>query len=110
MELISATQPKANKDHVCNWCKGVIKRGEIYDKACCKDDYIYTWKNHLKCSKLCDDLEMYDNNWGDGVDSESFMSSVYCFLQDNMTEEEKEGPWLRGEEAVDKVLEILERD
>ena len=108
MEIISSSQPKANKNHECMWCKGIIKKGEIYDKHVCKHDYIYTWKNHLKCSAVYNQLNMVNGDWEDGIDSDSFMKYVYEFLYDNLSEEENDG--LFGECAVDKVIKILKLD
>lgn len=90
------------------WCGGTIKKGEKYDNASCKIDDVYIWKNHLKCMNLYHVLDMRDNDWGDGVDSDSFMESVYSFLRDNMTDDEYEDADYFGEDAVDKALEIIE--
>ena len=105
MDIIRSSKPKANKEHKCMWCGGIIKKGEVYDKQIIKGDYIYTWKNHLKCLKLYNELEMYDNDDGYGIDRDSFMQSVYEFLYSKLDEDKHDG--LFGEEAVDKVIEIL---
>ena len=106
LELISESNPKANKNHKCMFCNGTIKKGEVYNKQIIKGDYIYTWKNHSKCSQVYEKLDM-SCDYSDGIDPETFMEYVYNFLYENTSEEERDG--LFGEKAVDKVIEILAR-
>jgi len=108
MDIIRQEQPKASKKHTCMWCGGEIEKGERYYKTVIKNEYIYTWINHIKCSTLYDKLEMYNHDDGYGVDSDSFMQLVYEFLYSKLDEEEHDG--LFGEEAVDKVIEILKSE
>jgi len=105
MELISESTLKARKEHVCMWCNGKIKKGEVYNETVIKNDYIYRWKNHLKCSDLYHKLKMYDCD-AEGVDGDTFMEYVYQFLYEKLSEEEHDG--LFGEDAVNKVVELLE--
>ncbi len=30
MEVLEAKERKARKDHICDWCDGVIRKGELY--------------------------------------------------------------------------------
>lgn len=106
MDFISESTPKANKEHTCMWCEGVIKKGEIYKKQVLKTDYIYTWKNHIKCSRLFNELSIGDNDCGEGVGSETFMQYVYDFIYSKLDEEKHKG-WF-GEAAVDKAIELLD--
>lgn len=106
MDVLSESTPKANKEHRCMFCMGIINKGEIYNKQVIKNDYIYTWINHIKCGELAHKLKMYDDNWGDGIGSDEFMENVYQFLYDSLSEEEHDG--LVGENAVNKAIEILE--
>lgn len=107
MDFISESNPKANKEHTCMWCGGIIKKGEVYNKQIIKGDYIYEWKNHSKCSDLYNKLKMCDYD-GEGVDSDCFMEYVYQFLYSKLTEDEYDE--LFGENAVDRVIEILESE
>ncbi|WP_372713214.1 hypothetical protein [Ilyobacter sp.] len=107
IEEVSRKYVKAKKEHKCMWCFGVIPKGEIYTKATIKDDEgLYTWKNHLKCEKLADDLSMFDNLWSDGLGSDEFMENVQEFLNINLDEDD-EDLTLFGEEAVDKVISMF---
>lgn len=108
MNIIYDSYPKAKKEHTCMWCNGKIKKGEIYHNQVIKGDYLYVWKNHEKCSGLYLKLGMYDNDDGYGIDSESFMQSVYEFLYSKLCE--KEYDVLFGENAVNKAIEILESE
>lgn len=109
MELINESRPKANKEHTCMWCGGKINKGEIYDKSTIKNgNDIYEWKNHIKCSRLYSELDMYDYDLGEGVDSDGFLECVYGFINLKLSEEERVKFW--GEKAVDKAIEILERE
>ncbi len=106
LETLSTSKPKARKKHTCMWCGGIIEKGEIYDKANLKyDDYLYTWKNHLKCSELCSSLDMCHD--GEGITDDIFMEYVQEYIRENMSEDEWEEFDLYGEEVVDKAIEIL---
>lgn len=60
METISSTKPKAKKQHTCNWCGGIIEVGDVYERQFLKDDGVYVWKNHTKCSDIAWKLKMFD--------------------------------------------------
>jgi hypothetical protein len=107
VDIISQSKPKAIKDHICMWCNGLIKKGEVYNKTVIKNDYIYAWINHEKCSDLYQSLKMY-NHENDGIDSDNFMEYVYEFLYSKLSEEENDA--LFGEEAVDKAVELLKKE
>lgn len=53
VQTLSNKEVKARKEHTCNYCGGKINKGEVYKNYNLKyEDTMYTWKNHLKCSKL----------------------------------------------------------
>jgi len=108
MEMISQSSPVARKEHQCMWCSGVIKKGEKYEKSTYKYvDELYTWKNHLKCTKLYEELNMVDNDDGYGIDSNTFSNCVHDFLLNHYSYEKIEDLDLCDENAVDEALEIL---
>ena len=78
METLSYAKPvKANKEHHCNYCDGLIEKGEVYDKSTHKlDGDVYTWKAHTKCNKIVSDLNMYDSTDGEGVTMEHFQETI----------------------------------
>ena len=76
MEQISRSKPKARKQHKCDWCKLPIEIGTEYDRALIKyDGHIYTWKNHISCSKIANELNMFDC-CDEGLTGEGFQECI----------------------------------
>lgn len=76
MEIISSyKKTKAVKEHKCDWCNAVIKKGEAYEVSCYKYDTIYQWKNHEKCRQIVEELNMFDD-CEDGVTSGDFRDFI----------------------------------
>lgn len=67
---------KARKNHRCNWCGQTINVGEVYQRSFNKyDSDVYTWKNHLFCQKVANELNMFD--WCDeGVTDDDFSEVI----------------------------------
>ena len=62
METLSDSKPKARKDHKCNFCHGVIRKGTLYhSQTNVYDGSIYTWKTHSHCGEIASKLKMYDD-------------------------------------------------
>ena len=109
LETLSDSKPRAKKEHRCDWCGGIIKKGEIYHKSNLKCyGELYSWKNHVKCSWICSQLNM--SHEGNGITDEDFMDYVYEFLRDSMSEEEYDNLDFWGEDAVNKAIEILKEE
>lgn len=88
MKVLSKKEPKARKEHVCNWCGGVIEVGEVYDcsfNSYCGD--VYTWKNHKRCMSIAHKLNMFEN-CDEGVNEEDFQTCITQSFTD--LKEEKE--------------------
>lgn len=85
METLSYAKPtKANKDHKCDFCTGVIKKGEKYELSVCKfEGSVYSWKTHKHCSELASKLRWYDN-MDEGLGTDHFIESAKCEYQDIM--------------------------
>lgn len=84
--LIYPTKTKANKEHKCNFCNGLIQKSEIYLKSSHKfDGDIYTWKSHEKCSELASKLNWYEN-CDYGLTQEDFIESAKNEYQNIMSE------------------------
>jgi len=64
-------ETKAKKEHKCDFCLGIIEKGTTYLKSVYVYDSIYSWKTHEKCSKIADELKMYDE-CDEGVTTEDF--------------------------------------
>ena len=76
MEILESAKRKANKEHVCDFCRGLIFIGEEYDFQKNKfDGSLYTWKTHIKCSKVANELNMYDN-CDEGLNQDDFEESI----------------------------------
>ena len=96
MEVLSRKEPKARKDHKCDWCGGIIKTGEVYDcsfNICCGD--VYTWKNHQRCMLVAHKLDMFEE-CDEGVTEEDFLTCVTQSFTD--LKEEKENIIVRYNE------------
>jgi len=81
MTTISRVTRKARKEHKCNWCGGVIKKGEKYDYSVHEYDGIYIWKNHKYCMELVSILDMDDDH--EGITEEDFYEYVDESFIDN---------------------------
>ena len=75
METLSYKNVEARKEHKCNFCGGIISKGETYLYSAHVDGgEFYTWKSHSHCSALVSYLDMdYDN---EGVTPDSFVECV----------------------------------
>jgi len=86
MEMISRTQPKANKNHSCDWCFGTIHKGEVYElQKIATDEGILTWKNHISCGQIATDMDMFDY-CDEGLTAEDFQENIQNKYMDIMSE------------------------
>lgn len=114
-ELRNAT-PVAKKEHVCNWCGSNIIKGEKYNRQTILfDGRIYDWVSHLDCLELTGLLNMFDYDYGDGINDETFRECVdeyiYTHHYDTDSDDiEKEWDNLSIHEKVKKIIEELRRD
>ena len=76
IEILQDKTVKARKDHRCDLCGGLIRKGLTYNCQSNKlDGDVYTHKAHLKCTEMCKLLDLYrDADYG--VDEEIFCDSV----------------------------------
>ena len=62
-ELIEQTTPRARKEYRCNLCGCTIHKGEKYICQRCKDEgRIYSFRTHIACMNITDDLGMDELN------------------------------------------------
>jgi len=81
---LKETEPKARKEHKCNWCGQAIEKGEVYQSSVhIYDGHKYTWKNHISCMEIAIKLDMFD---GDPVDQEHFKESIFWAYKDILLE------------------------
>jgi len=89
METLDTAQRKARVEHICNYCGGVIKKGESYQwSKHIIDGNIYEWKAHTHCLALVSLLDMSDYD-EDGVGEDTFYEAVNDTFSDNFTLAEK---------------------
>ena len=76
MIVLRTESPIARKTHICDWCGGVIRKGERYDfQVCVYDGRAYNWKNHKRCMEIAVKLKMFDNG-DDGVSDMMFHEEI----------------------------------
>ncbi|WP_300440632.1 hypothetical protein [Christiangramia sp.] len=75
-DIITQGKRKARKEHICDWCNSKILIGELYNHAVLKYDDIYTWKNHIECMKIAQELDMFSETGSEGLDADSFNDFV----------------------------------
>ena len=81
MEILASKERKARKEHRCDYCGEIIKKGEAYDWS--KNIYegtLYEWKGHKQCSFLCSQLWDYADP-DEGMDEELFQDSLHDFCR-----------------------------
>lgn len=84
LEVIQNTHKvRANKNHKCDYCGGIIQKGELYDSTTLKSEDIYVWKNHVKCGFLCNELDMEGD---EGITADDFNEYI-CDAYDMITDE-----------------------
>lgn len=77
-ELIREEYRKANKNHTCDYCLGIIKKGELYRVATLKFDDVYRWKSHRECEFLAGEFHRSGlfEDYGNGMVQEDFEECV----------------------------------
>lgn len=80
IEILCTHQPIARKEHHCDYCDGIIHKGEKYERSAVKfDGEVYTWKSHLYCSSLARKIEPID----EGVGEEDFEIWIDEYVHEN---------------------------
>jgi hypothetical protein len=100
--IVEQTKRKARKRHSCDMCWCPIEAGSIYLYSVYKHDEIYTWKMHQHCQDIAEKLKMYDETYGEGLDSNmfnEFINDEYYNLTKNSDDE------ITWSEKIDFVLE-----
>lgn len=85
MEQIAFKERKARKKHICDFCNRTIHKDEKYiNQTNVKGGELYTWKSCHKCNTIFHDLDMSSMDDGYGIDSDTFMQTVYCYLDNRL--------------------------
>jgi len=76
MNQIRRSKPTAKKQHQCDWCGLPIKIGTEYENSVNEyEGIIYAWKNHIECSKIANELKMFDS-CDEGLTGEDFRENI----------------------------------
>ena len=115
MEALKTVNPIARKEHTCGYCGCKICVGERYERATISfEGTIYDWVSHGCCSKIANELKMFDYCDDNGLDSDCFVESLNEYVYDNHYDDEVDDiskDWqLPYHELVKKVLEELRKE
>lgn len=93
---------KARNKHVCDLCGKFIEKSEKHYSQAIKDDYLYTWREHLKCHELVDFLDIH-SHVVDGLTSDAFYEFVFDYAYKHKISLD-----LESDEILEKVFEHIE--
>lgn len=90
LEVISPQQlVKARKKHYCSYCDGEINIGDTYERSTLKYDDLYVWKSHLQCTKIANELNMFED-CDDGLTGDDFQEAIHEFYCDLIRKQDEE--------------------
>lgn len=74
MDLLTDEIITARQDHRCDFCGGVIHKGEKYNRqAIAEDGRVWTWKSHEVCKYIAHEI---NDGYCDGISEEYFKEQV----------------------------------
>lgn len=76
MQTLSWNIRKAIKEHKCDYCQLPITKGIKYINQGIENDGLYTWKCHIDCHELIEELGWFNYSY-DGFTSDDFIQSVH---------------------------------
>ena len=84
LETLDTSTPIARKEHHCDYCDGIIHKGERYEHQTLKyDGRLYTWKSHILCSRVAENIEPLD----EGISQQEFRDWIDEYVYDNHYDE-----------------------
>ena len=116
MQEIKSKNPIAKKEHICNWCGSKITIGEKYNReTILLDGRIYDWVSHLDCLELTGLLNMYDYDYGEGINEDIFQECVNEYIYTNHFDDdaddiEKEWDNISMHEKVKRIIKELREE
>ncbi|MCK4815591.1 hypothetical protein KA005_07470 [bacterium] len=90
MIILRDKQLQARKNHTCDLCNGIIKKGELYNcQTNVYDGQIYNFKSHIHCSELAHEYDMYQDTFEDGLSQLDFAEYISELTHEGKTTAEK---------------------
>ncbi len=115
MTVLSETRPVARKTHYCDFCGGIIAKGQKYLKQVnIIDGDFGVWKCHEECQDVAHQLGMYEDCDPDyGINDEIFVDEINNYIHDvhfDKTTRDIEADWqdLTTHQQVLKIQKELE--
>lgn len=107
--LLHFKEVTARKSHKCDFCNGIISKGEKYYRSTCVDEDlgIYDFLTHEHCNELVGLLDM--DEYQEGIDSYEFENCITDFCIDNDLLDRDELRKKSLFEIVDKVYSFLKK-
>lgn len=82
--VLSEGVRKARKNHMCNFCGGIISCGDSYNyQNNVVDGQVYVWKSHTTCQEIADSFYKYSD---DCLTEEDFIENVNLILREYLLE------------------------
>lgn len=77
MEVLQEKTRTAAKLHRCDYCYGIIEKGDSYNNSTLvADGEIWTWKSHVHCQELALKLNMFAECYGEGLTADDFQETI----------------------------------
>jgi hypothetical protein len=112
MKIISQNKRTAIKEHRCDYCAGVINKGDIYQSSFIRFDGVYQWKNHIDCQRIADKLRLFDD-CDEGLSEDDFKESIkdrYDYLLEVHGFHETETDYIKRSSFQDQLKFVIEND
>lgn len=80
-ECLRMTERTARKAHYCDFCNGIISKGEKYNHGVYHNDIFFEWKTHKRCDFIATELwDLADPD--EGMSEEDFHDacSEFCHV------------------------------
>lgn len=113
-ELIERKDRKARKDHRCDLCGGIIKKGEVYEwSKSIYDGTFYEWSNHINCGKVSAAIWDYVDP-DEGMTEDQFLDGCQevcqCFICPDCPKYDKEYGDCEDDvtHCIDKIAEFFQ--
>lgn len=83
---LSRKQPVARNEHRCDFCGGIIRKGEKYNnQSLAFDGTAYSWKSHLHCLALTKEMWNYVE---EGISSGEFEAWIQEYVYEHHFDKE----------------------